>query len=170
MHRRVQYTYLIYTTPKILGYTPRPRFSPLTPLPLGPVPLSPSLLQLPFPSLLYRNPLILTKSQRQIHILQALRRSPLQQIINRSINDDPRAARMDTEASDLDTVFAGDVFHEWGLARDFDELFAGVPVLVEGADVAGGHGAGEGDGDGVLRAEVLVEVGWWGEGGWKEDG
>lgn len=152
----------IYTILKILGYTLRPRFSPptrsstLSPSPRPPsLPIFPSSSlpfrpKSPFPFLLYRNPLILAKPECQVHILQTLRSRPLQQIINRSINNHPRAARMDTEASDLNAVFAGDVLQERRLARDFDELFAGVPVLVKGADVAGGHGPGEGGGDGML--------------------
>lgn len=61
---------------------------------------------------------------------------------------------MYSETADLDAVLARDVLDERGLAGDFDEFFAGVAVLVEGADVAGGHGAGEGDGDGVLNQTV----------------
>ena len=57
---------------------------------------------------------------------------------------------MDAEAADLDAVFACNGFDEGGFADDLDEFFAGVAGLVEGADVAGGHGVGEGDGDGVL--------------------
>ena len=57
---------------------------------------------------------------------------------------------MDAEATDLDAVSARDAFDERWLAGDFDELLAGVAVLVKGADVARGHVVGEGDVDGVL--------------------
>lgn len=66
---------------------------------------------------------------------------------------------MHSEAADLDAVFAGDSFDERGFACDFDELFAGVAVLVEGADVTRGHGAREGDGDGVLDWRGRVSPG-----------
>ena len=63
---------------------------------------------------------------------------------------------MNTEASDLDAMFTTDVFDEWWFACDFDEGFACVAVLVEGADVAGGDGGGEGEGDCVL--EILYHI------------
>lgn len=104
----------------------------------------------PIPHNLIRNPIILPIPQRKIHILQTLRRRALEKIINRRINHDALAARVDGKAPNLHAVLAGDVLDDGRLAGDFDEFFAGVPVLVEVADVARGHGAGEGDGDCVL--------------------
>ena len=103
------------------------------------------------PHSLERNTLILGIPKTQIHILQTLRRGPLEQIIDRHANYHSVAARMDSKPADFDAVFAGDGFHERRLAGDFDEFFAGVAFLVEGADVAGCHGLGEGDGDGMLE-------------------
>lgn len=60
---------------------------------------------------------------------------------------------MDAEATDLDAVGAADGFDGGGFAGNFDEGLAGVAVLVESADVAGGEGGGEWDGDGVLQRE-----------------
>jgi hypothetical protein len=102
------------------------------------------------PPLLIRNPLILPIAQGQVHILQALRRSALEQVIDGGVNNNALAGAVDGETTNLDAVLARDVLDERGLADDFDELFAGVAVLVEVADVAGCHCAVEGDGDGVL--------------------
>lgn len=57
---------------------------------------------------------------------------------------------MHAEASDFDAVGAGDVFDQRRLAGNADERLAGVALLVEGADVAGGERGGEREGDGVL--------------------
>lgn len=97
-----------------------------------------------------RNAIILAIPESKIHILQTLGGRTLEEIINRSINDDALTRRMDGEASDFNAVFTRNVLDERGLADDFDEFFAGVAVLVDVADVAGCHGAVEGDGDGVL--------------------
>ena len=82
--------------------------------------------------------------------MQALCRSALEQVINRSIDDDALARAVDGETTDFDAVLARDVLDERGLADNLDELLAGVAVLVQVADVAGCHCAVEGDGDGVL--------------------
>lgn len=50
---------------------------------------------------LKRNPLVFVVSECEIHVLQALRRSPLQQIVDGDADDYPLAARMYREASDL---------------------------------------------------------------------
>lgn len=57
---------------------------------------------------------------------------------------------MDAEATHLDAMGAADGLDGGGFASDFDEGLAGVAVLVKGADVAGGEGCIEGNGDGVL--------------------
>lgn len=57
---------------------------------------------------------------------------------------------MYAKASDLDAMLACDIFDEGRFAGDADEGFAGVAVLVKGADVTGCEGGGEGEGDGVL--------------------
>ena len=46
---------------------------------------------------------------------------------------------MHAETTDFDAVAAGDAFDERRFAGDFEELFAGVAVLIEGADVTGCH-------------------------------
>jgi hypothetical protein len=102
------------------------------------------------PHLLIRNALILSITQCQVHILQALRRRALEQVIDGGINNNALAGAVDGETANLDAVLARDVLDERGLADDFDEFLAGVAVLVEVADVAGCHCAVEGDGDGVL--------------------
>jgi len=57
---------------------------------------------------------------------------------------------VDAETSHFDAVGAADGFDGGGFADDFYEGLAGVAVLVEGADVAGGERGGEGNGYGVL--------------------
>jgi hypothetical protein len=49
--------------------------------------------------------------------------------------------------TNLDTVTTSDVLDQGCLADDLDELLAGVAVLVEVADIAGGHFFFEGDAD-----------------------
>jgi hypothetical protein len=97
-----------------------------------------------------RNPLILTIPEREVHVLQALRRRTLEQIINRRIDYDALARAVHREATNLDAMLARDILDERRLADNLDELFTGVSVLVEVADVAGCHGTVERDGDGVL--------------------
>ena len=58
---------------------------------------------------------------------------------------------MDSEATNLNTVLAGDVLDERRLADNLDKLLAGVAVLVQVADVALGHSAVERDRDCVLE-------------------
>jgi len=90
-------------------------------------------------------------TQRKVHILQTLRRRALQQVIYRHIDHNPLSAGVDAEASDLDSVLAGDVLDGRRLADDFDELLAGEAVGVDITDVTGFHFAVEGEVDGVLN-------------------
>lgn len=112
---------------------------------------SPMLLPPLHTDRLVRDTLILAIAQRQVHVLQTLRRGSLEQVIDRRVHDDTLARAVDCEAANLDAVFAGDVLYERGLADDADELLASIAVLEDVADVAGGHGAVERDGDGVLK-------------------
>ena len=99
---------------------------------------------------LIRNAFILAISECQIHVLQTLRRRTLEQIVDSSVDDNSLSRAVYGKAADFNTVLARNRLHERRLAGDFDEFFSGVSVLVDVADVAGGHGAVEGDGDGVL--------------------
>ena len=109
---------------------------------LPPLPSSHSTTQQhPFSLALIRNTLILAIPQRQIHILQTLRRRALEQIVNRRVDHDTLAARMDSESANLDAVLSGYRLHQWGLASDLYELLARIPVLVDVANVSRGHGA-----------------------------
>ena len=107
-------------------------------------------------TLLQRNALVFAVAKRQVHVLQTLCSSALEQIINSSIDNDALAGAVDSEPANLHAVLARDVAHERGLANDLDELLAGVAVLVDVADITGGHGAVEGDGDCVLVNVRLV--------------
>ena len=81
---------------------------------------------------------------------QALGSSTLQQVVDSGTDNDALAAGVDGEATDLDTVTASNVLDQRGLANDLDELLSGVAVLVEVADVTGGHLLLQRDADGVL--------------------
>lgn len=57
---------------------------------------------------------------------------------------------MHPEAADFNAVFTCDIAHKGWFAGDADEGFAGIAVLIEATDVAGGERGGEGERDGVL--------------------
>jgi hypothetical protein len=130
-----------------------------------------SFYYLPHPTLLImhliRNPIILAIPEREVHVLQTLGRRTLEEIINRRIDHNTLARGVHGKATNLDAVLSRNVFHEWGLADDFDEFFAGVAVLVDVADVTGCHCAVEGNGDCVLW-ESLVQFKWESGLGWCE--
>jgi hypothetical protein len=111
---------------------------------------------------LIRNPIILAIPKREVHVLQTLGRRTLEEIIDRRIDDNTLAGGVHGKATNLDAVFAANVFHERRLADDFDEFFAGVAVLVDVADVTGCHCAVEGNGDCVLwESLVQFKQGIW---------
>lgn len=116
---------------------------------------------LPFPTHaclhLVRDTLVLPISESQVHVLQTLCGRALEQVVNGSIDDDAFARAVDSEAADLDTVLARDVLDQGRFTDNLDEFLAGVAVLVDVADVAGGHCAVEGDGDGVLFGISLFQ-------------
>lgn len=76
----------------------------------------------------------------------------LHTILGGHLHNDTRAALVNSETSNLDTVLVLDGLDERGLTDDLDQLLAGVPVLVDLADVARGHGLVEGDVDGQVDA------------------
>lgn len=100
------------------------------------------------------NSLVFRIPQRKVHVLQTLGRSALEQIVNRRADDDPLAAGMDREAAHFDTMSTRNGFDEGGFAGDLDELFTGIAVLVDVADVAGDHLLVQRDGYGVLGKVV----------------
>lgn len=57
---------------------------------------------------------------------------------------------MNAKAANLDAVGTRDVFDEWRFACNADERFTRVAILVEGTNIAGGEGGGEGEGYRVL--------------------
>jgi hypothetical protein len=103
---------------------------------------------------LVRNAIVFTVAQGQVHVLQALSRSALEQVVDSCVDDNALARAVDGETTDFDAVLAGDVLDEWGLANDLNELLAGVAVLVQVADVARCHCAVERNGDGVLLGGI----------------
>src|ERR1700710_1610221 len=103
---------------------PLASFLSLTPtLTQSPTPLTHSLASLltTFASLHPRNPLILSIPQRQIHILQTLRRRPLQQIIDRNIHHRPLPARMHSKPPNLHAMLTRDILHHWRLPRQVNQ-------------------------------------------------
>jgi hypothetical protein len=118
-----------------------------------------SFYYLPDPTLLImhliRNPIILAIPKREVHVLQTLGRRTLEEIVNRRIDHNTLAGGVYGKATNLDTVLSRNVFHERGLADDFDKFFAGVAVLVDVADVTGCHCAVEGNGDCVLWESLV---------------
>jgi len=84
-------------------------------------------------------------------LTQALGGGTLEQVVDGGTDDDALAAGVDGKSTDLNAVAAGNVLDERGLADDLDELLAGVAVLVEVADVTGGHLLLQRDADRVLR-------------------
>lgn len=103
-------------------------------------------------SLLQRNALVLAVAKRQVHVLQTLCSSALEQVVDGNVDDDALARAVDGEATDFDAVLTADVLDERALARNLDELLLVETVLVELSDVARGHLVGERDGDGVVDA------------------
>jgi hypothetical protein len=106
--------------------------------------------RLDIPVHLVRDALVLAISERQVHVLQALRRRTFEEVVDCGVDDDALSRAMDCEATDFDTVLARNVADERGLADNLDKLLAGVTVLVDIADVSGGHGSVQRDGNGVL--------------------
>lgn len=84
-------------------------------------------------------------------LTQALSGGTLEQVVDGSADNDTLAAGVDGESTDLDTVAAGNVLDERGLADDLDELLASVTILVEVTDVARSHLLLQGNADGVLE-------------------
>lgn len=107
---------------------------------------------------LIRDTVIFAVSKGKIHVLEALRRSSLEEVVDGSIDDNTLARTVDCEATDLDAVLAGDVLDKRRLADDLDELLACIAVLVKIADIAGSHGAIEWDGDSVLCRVSIVTL------------
>jgi hypothetical protein len=66
---------------------------------------------------------------------------------------------VDSEATNLNAVLAGDVLDKRRLANNLDKLLACVTVLVEVTDVTRGHCAVERDRDGVLDGVSMVFLG-----------
>ena len=128
----------------------QPHSTPLTPIH---TPTAPKKLLI-----LVWNAVVFTVTQRQVHVLQTLCSSALEQIINSSIDNDALAGAVDGETTNLNAVLARDVLDKWGLAHDLDKLLAGVAVLVDVADVTGRHCTVEGDGDGVLVSDISNAV------------
>lgn len=100
---------------------------------------------------------ILAIAKRQVHILQTLCSSTLEQIVDCSVDNDTLPGAMHRKATDFNAVLARNILYKWRFACDFDEFLAGVAVLVDVPDVAGCHCAVEGDGDGVLIVLVYSD-------------
>ena len=87
-------------------------------------------------------------------LTQALGGGTLQQVVNGGADNHALAARVDGKSTDLDTVAAGNVLDKRGFAHDLDELLASVAILVEVADITGGHLLLQRNADGVLDINV----------------
>lgn len=85
-------------------------------------------------------------------LTQTLCSSSLEQVVNRRANHYTLAARVHTEAANLDAVLATDVLDTGGLAAHLDESLAGVSFLVQLSDVSACHCLVEWDGDCVVDA------------------
>jgi hypothetical protein len=64
-------------------------------------------------SILVRNTLILSIAQCQVHVLQTLCSSTLEQVVNSRVNDDALARAVHGETTNLDAVLARNVLDEW---------------------------------------------------------
>lgn len=104
---------------------------------------------------LVRDALVLSIAKSQVHVLQTLCCSTLEQVVNGSVDHDTLARAVNSEATNLNSMLARDVLDQRRLASNLDELLSGVSVLVQVADVARGHGLVERDGDGMLRTVSL---------------
>lgn len=87
-------------------------------------------------------------------LTQALGCGTLQQVVDGCADNDALAAGVDGKSTDLDTVAAGNVFDKRSLAHDLDELLTSVAILVEVADIAGGHLLLQRNADRVLDINV----------------
>lgn len=65
---------------------------------------------------------------------------------------------MDGEATDLDTVAAGNILDDGGLARDLHELLTSIAILVDVADVTGGQLLLERNADGLLLKTLETDT------------
>lgn len=82
-------------------------------------------------------------------LTETLSGSTLQQVVDGSTDHNALAAGVDGEATNVNTVAARNVLDKGSLTNDLDELLTGVAVLVDVADVAGGHLLVQGNADGV---------------------
>lgn len=87
-------------------------------------------------------------------LTQALGGGTLQQVVNGGADNHALAAGVDGKSTDLDTVATGNVFDKRGFAHNLDELLTSVAILVEVADIAGGHLLLQGNADRVLHINV----------------
>lgn len=87
-------------------------------------------------------------------LTQALGGGTLQQVVNGGADNHAFAAGVDGESADLDTVATGNVLDKRGFAHDLDELLTSVAILVEVADIAGGHLLLQRNADRVLDISV----------------
>lgn len=88
-------------------------------------------------------------------LTQALGGGTLEQVVNGSTHDDPLAAGVDSEATNLNAVAASDGLDGRRLANDLHELLTSITILVDVANVAGGHLLLQGDADSVLYRSQL---------------
>lgn len=98
------------------------------------------------------------RGPRGRRLTQALSGGTLEQVVDGGADNNTLAAGVDSESTDLDTVTAGNVLDERGLADNLDELLASVTILVEVTDVARSHLLLQGNADGVLRSVSLEEI------------
>lgn len=77
----------------------------------------------------------------------------LEQVVNGGAHNNPLAAGVDGEATDLHAVTAGDGLDRGGLSYDLHKSLASVAVLVDVANIARGQFLLEGN------ADALLEVG-----------
>lgn len=74
----------------------------------------------------------------------------LEQVVNGSADNNPLAAGVDSESTNLNAVTASNVLDERGLANNFHKLLTSIAVLVEVADVTRGHLLLQRNANGVL--------------------
>jgi hypothetical protein len=81
--------------------------------------------------------LMLSMIIRMKKLTKALCGGSFEEVVDGCTDDNPLAARMHSESTDLDTVTTSDVLDERRLTHNFDQFLTSVAILVEVADISG---------------------------------
>lgn len=84
-------------------------------------------------------------------LTQALSSGTLEQVVNGGADNNTLAAGVHGETTNLNAVTASNVLDEGSLASDLHKLLTSVAVLVDVANVTGGHLLVQGNANGVLE-------------------